>query len=145
MCNRYQIFSSKETILQEIGHHYSQGTVPLSQFGQKDWLKRLAYTKIAQKLKIVKNGSGSFLWNFLKPLADSFKERNFSLINWSPFRRTYSSLEPILAKESVMRSKRLDYTKIPQETRNWSKMIGGALFGTFCSRYQIFSSKETVL
>ena len=45
----------------------------------------------------------------------------------------------------IKRSKTLSYTKIPQKTENLSKMVRGALFGTFCNQYYIVSSKETYL
>ena len=45
----------------------------------------------------------------------------------------------------IKRSKTLSYTKIPQKTENLSKMVRGALFGTFCKQYYIVSSKETYL
>ena len=45
----------------------------------------------------------------------------------------------------IKRSKTLSYTKIPQKTENLSKMVRGALFGTFCNQYYIISSKETYL
>ena len=45
----------------------------------------------------------------------------------------------------IKRSKTLSYTKIPQKTENLSKMVRGALFGTFCNQYYIVSSEETYL
>ena len=57
------------------------------------------------------------------------------LRHWSPFLKTQSSFELIWVEGSVIRSKSLSYTKIPQKTKNLSKMVESAIFGAFCSQY----------
>ena len=45
----------------------------------------------------------------------------------------------------VITSKSLTYTKFFLKLEKLSKMVWGALFGNFCSEYQIVSSKEIFL
>ena len=87
----------------------------------------------------------SFLELFTEPILDRFKQRDFPQRYWSPFQKRHSSFEPIRNERSVIRSKSLSYTRIPQKTENLSKMVRGALFRAFCSQYQIVLSKETFL
>ena len=42
-----------------------------------------------------------------------------------------------------MASKSCTYTETPKKSENLSKMVRDELYGTFCSRYQIVSSKDT--
>ena len=95
--------------------------------------------------KFVKNDSGCTLWNPLQPIPVRFKWRHFYSKNLSPFQRRHSSFVAIRIVGLVIRSKRLTYSKIPQKTENLSKMIQEALFGSFYSRCQIVSSKDTFL
>ena len=59
------------------------------------------------------------------------------LRNCSPFQWKHSSFDTIRTVGSVIRSKSLVYTKIPQKTENLSRKVWRALFGTFCSRQEI--------
>ena len=116
--------------------------VTLSEEAQSIWTNsdwRFGHTInwvwFSKNQKFVKNGSGWALWNFLQPILDRFKQRDFPQRHWSPFQKKHSSFEPIRKERSVIRSKSLSYTRIPQKAENLSKMVRGALFRAFCSQY----------
>ena len=62
-----------------------------------------------------------------------------------PFRGGTVLFNPNQTVGSVMRSKSLTYTKIPQKPENLLKRVPRVLFGTSCSQYQVVSSKEIFL
>ena len=88
--------------------------------------KTLAYTKIPQKIENLSK---------LQPILDGLKQQNPHLRHWPPPKKRHTLFEQIRAEGSVIRSKTLPYTRLPQKTENLSKMAPGALFGTFCSIY----------
>ena len=87
--------------------------------------KSFYYTKIPQKTE-----------NLSKMVQSAiFGAFCSQLRHWSPFLKTQSSFELIWVEGSVIRSKSLSYTKIPQKPEDLSKMVRGEIFGTFCSQY----------
>ena len=102
-------------------------------------------TNSSKNWKFVKNDSGCTLWNFLQPIPVRFKWRHFYSKSLSPFQRRHSSFVPIRTAGLVIRSKVWPILKFLKKAENLSKMIQEALFGSFYSRCQIVSSKDTFL
>ena len=100
-CSQYHIVSSKDTFLFPLRnwlsfHRRHISFQPILTVGSIRGSKSLTYTKIPLKSEnLFQNGLGCTFWNILQPIPDSFKERNFSLRNWLPFKRRYSSFEKI--------------------------------------------------
>ena len=69
------------------------------------------------------------------------------LRTWAPFQRNYDSFQPIRTVGSVVGSKSVTYTKVPQETENLLKMVSGAPFGNIRSLHvkRLSSNKLVVL
>ena len=105
--------------------------------------KSLTYTKFFLKLeKLSKMVRDALFGNFCSQYQivsskEIFSKKLVTLSEKAPFTCTDSN------SRVVIRSKSLIYTKIPLKTEILSKMVRGALFGTFCSQYQIVSSKDT--
>ena len=95
--------------------------------------KSLTYSKTPQKLKIRQKRSRVHSMEPSTANTKLFKVKKLpskTLANL-PEETQFS----IRTKVSVIQSKTLTYTKIPQKTEKLSKMVRGALFGTFPNQY----------
>ena len=116
---------------------------PIRTVGSLIRSKSLTYPKIPQKkLKICPKWFGVHTLEHFAADTRSLQVKTLSIRNGHPFQGGTLHLSQF---GQLIKSKCLAYTKISQKTENLSKMVPGALFETFCSRYQIVSSKDTFL
>ena len=95
--------------------------------------KSLTYSKTPQKLKIRQKRSRVHSMETSTANTKLFKVKKLpskTLANL-PEETQFS----IRTKVSVIQRKTFTYTKIPQKTEKLSKMVQGALFGTFPNQY----------
>ena len=145
-CCQYQIVSSKETFLSDIGYNFRRGKIQLNQFQQNNQLQQVKVwpilTFVKKTLNLTKMLRGALFGTFCSQYQIVSSQETFLSNICHPFQRRHSSFEPIWTEELVIRSNSLVCTNNPQKTKNLSKKVREKLSGTFAGNTRSLKVKK---